>query len=410
MNEDPKFGHLVMMTKEIGHYHHERARSVSNAVSKLTVVPVMEELLFPQFEAPPDQSYDVVPLFGTESLFAEAVAAGCLRRRVVEVLDRLAPDGLALSGWAGPEISSAIAWCRDRGVPSVLMSESQAHDAIRSPFRELVKSRLVRLCGAALVGGPSHKDYLVRLGMPVEAIELGYNAVGNDHYIKGADAARAAPAALRFVHNLPERFILASGRFIPKKNFAKLIYAYAEARMVVPSAPDLVIIGDGALRPQLEAARAASGMNDFVHLPGFKGYEELPVIYGLAEGFVHIPAVEQWGLVINEAMASGLPVIVSKKCGAATLVQDGRSGWLVDPEDHYETVQALIWMLQISPCERERMGRCAKEYISDWGPERFVKGLNYALKRAQQGRNRGIAPWDRSLLTRMERRIIRDVS
>ena len=69
-------------------------------------------------------------------------------------------------------------------------------------------------------------------------------------------------------------------------------------------------------------------------MPGFKQYDELPIYYGLAGAFIHASTTEQWGLVVNEAMAAGLPVIVSERCGCAPdLVENGRNGFTFDPYD-----------------------------------------------------------------------------
>ncbi len=84
-----------------------------------------------------------------------------------------------------------------------------------------------------------------------------------------------------------------------------------------PEMWDLVLLGDGPLKPTLLKLISSLGLESCVHLPGFKQYDELPVYLGLAETFIHASTTEQWGLVVNEAMASGLPVLVSNRCGCA---------------------------------------------------------------------------------------------
>ena len=135
-----------------------------------------------------------------------------------------------------------------------------------------------------------------------------------------------APAgtALRQRLGLPERYFLASARFIEKKNLSGLLHAYAAYRRATPDDPwSLVVLGDGELRPELERLRGELGLDDVVSFPGYRSYQELPAYYGLASCFVHASTTEQWGLVVNEAMAAGLPVLVSNRCGcAANLVQE----------------------------------------------------------------------------------------
>src|SRR5690606_15009969 len=117
---------------------------------------------------------------------------------------------------------------------------------------------------------------------------------------------------------LPNRYILASGRFIPKKDFASLILALGLYRERLgrdkSGAWELVILGDGEEREALQQLRDQLDLQGVVHLPGFRGYDDLPTYYALADAFVHPSQREQWGLVVNEAMACGLPVIATEKC------------------------------------------------------------------------------------------------
>jgi glycosyltransferase involved in cell wall biosynthesis len=109
----------------------------------------------------------------------------------------------------------------------------------------------------------------------------------------------------------------------------------------------------------------------------------LPAYYGLANAFIHASTTEQWGLVVNEAMASGLPVLVSNRCGCATdLVQEGVNGFTFDPHNVEQLAQL---MLKISACQDVRMsafGDASRTIISKWGPERFALGLQGAVRQA----------------------------
>ena len=86
-------------------------------------------------------------------------------------------------------------------------------------------------------------------------------------------------------------------------------------------------------RPWKELS-AALGVSDTVHWPGFLQYEQLPAAYQFAGAFVHPARREPWGLVVNEAAAAGLPLLVGQHVGAACeLVRDGENGFLVNPDD-----------------------------------------------------------------------------
>jgi glycosyltransferase involved in cell wall biosynthesis len=121
------------------------------------------------------------------------------------------------------------------------------------------------------------------------------------------------------------------------------------------------------------------GLNDVVHLPGFRQYADLPAYYGLAGAFVHASTIEQWGLVVNEAMAAGLPVVVSRGCGCADeLVVPGRNGYTFDPLDPSELTRCLLHVAS-DRCNRQVMANEGRVIIADWTPDRFATGLSQAV-------------------------------
>ncbi len=111
--------------------------------------------------------------------------------------------------------------------PTVMMSESTAHDFKRRWYMEKIKSRVIRSVSAGLVGGTLHVDYLFGLGVPREQIFVGYDVVDNEYFSRNTEKARKDRLALRQEQGLPGRYFLASGRFITKKNFPRLVEAFA---------------------------------------------------------------------------------------------------------------------------------------------------------------------------------------
>jgi len=219
-------------------------------------------------------------------------------------------------------------------------------------------------------------------------------------------------------------FFLASARFIEKKNLPRLIEAYARYReksgklkteklkagklglevsacqqvSLSASSPwPLVLLGDGPLSSDLRRLISGLSLVDFVHLPGFKQYPELPAYYANAGAFIHASTTEQWGLVVNEAMASGLPVLVSNRCGCAKdLVQEGVNGFTFDP---YNVEQLANLMVQISAFQIVRLSAFGAEsarIIANWGPERFASGLKAAMEKALE-----VGPMKASLVQRL---------
>lgn len=305
-----------------------------------------------------------------------AAGAREMRARVGEALTRARPGVVAVAGWSDPGALAALAWCRRAAVPAVVMSESQARDGRRVWWKEAIKRRVTCCFSAGLVGGSLHVEYLAALGMPRERIFTGYDVVDNDYFARGADAARQHAVANRERLGLPERYFLASSRFIEKKNLFTLLRAYEAYRgQAGPGAWKLVLLGDGPLREPIEALRRQFGLEGAVALPGFKQYPELPVYYGLAGAFVHASTTEQWGLVVNEAMAAGLPVIVSERCGCAPdLVVPGRNGYLFDPCRDEELTGHLL-MAAGGGYDLAALGGASREIIRRWSPRTFADNL-----------------------------------
>src|SRR5437868_4426130 len=159
----------------------------------------------------------------------------------------------------------------------------------------------------------------------------------------------------------------------------------------------LVLLGDGPLRESLNSQLSTLNFHQHVHLPGFKPYDELPIYYALANAFVHASTTEQWGLVVNEAIASGLPVIVSERCGCVPeLVQD--NGSTFDPTNEHELAARLLEVAVLPREERERLAQASYEIAANFAPERFGEGLERAVTAAMGLPQRRFAIINRALL------------
>jgi glycosyltransferase involved in cell wall biosynthesis len=310
----------------------------------------------------------------------EDVPARERARLTYRALEDEGPGAVAVAGWGFAESRAAVRWCRARRRVAVVMSDSQERDTRRTWLKEAVKRRVLRDCDAAFVGGESHARYLEKLGMGPERIVRGYNVVDNDYFSHGADAARRAADALRRAHKLPADYFLCSARFISKKSLPLLLAAFATYKTEMGSlAWDLVVLGDGPLRDALEAQRSALRLDGSVHFPGFRQYEELPAYYGLARTFVLPSLSEQWGLVVNEAMAAGLPVLVSEACGAAELVKDGENGYRFKP-GRPDQLASLLVRVTRDPKTIASMGVASRRIISGYSLESFAEGLARATQ------------------------------
>jgi len=303
-----------------------------------------------------------------------------IARKVGAALDHINPLAVATVGWSFPEARAALRWCRKNEAPVICMSASKRDDAPRQWWKEALKRRIVGQFDAALVGGRPHAEYAAELGIPPDRIFAGYDAVDNDYFGRESAKVRGHAGGLRAELGLPDCFFLSVGRFVPKKNVDRLLKAYAVCRRVMGELWGLVLCGGGDLEGDLRALADRLRLEG-VRWPGFVQYPHLPKYYGLASAFVLSSTTEQWGLVVNEAMASGLPVLVSEKAGCRyDLVEDGANGFLFDPFDVDDMGDAMRRMATVSDADRAAMGRRSREIIARWGPERFAEGLWAAVQ------------------------------
>jgi 1,2-diacylglycerol 3-alpha-glucosyltransferase len=320
----------------------------------------------------------------------QSVPVAQARREIEQVLERVAPGVVFLPGWSDYWALTALAWCLRRRVPAVVMSESTARDEVRRGWKEAIKGRIVRLCAAGLVGGQPHRRYLHALGMPEERIFTGYDVVDNAHFECRAGEVQAP---------VPERYFLASSRFVPKKNILRLLEAYASyQKRAGVQAWKLVLLGGGVLAPRIAERCAQLGICEHVSTPGFRQYDDLPGYYAGAKVFVHASSSEQWGLVVNEAMAAGLPVLISERCGCVEdLVEEGRNGHRFDPED-VPALARLLWAMTEPSTDLAAMGRESRRIIADWSPQTFQRSFWRAAECARAIQARNASLWDRGLL------------
>jgi glycosyltransferase involved in cell wall biosynthesis len=244
--------------------------------------------------------------------------------------------------------------------------------------------------------------------MPRERIFTGYDVVDNSYFLRRAEEVRRQKSEVRKQYGLPENYFLASARFIEKKNLPRLIRAYAKYRQLIGDQDhgprttdnrpwDLVLLGDGPLRKTLNSQLSTLNLHAHVHLPGFKQYEELPVYYALARAFVHASTTEQWGLVVNEAIASGLPVIVSERCGCVPELV-GVNGFTFDPLNEDELTARLLDMSSLSDHDLERLREASRLIATRFGSDRFGKGLEDAARMAIGSMQKKFGVRDRALL------------
>jgi len=309
----------------------------------------------------------------------------------------------------------------------VMMNDSHAGTARARGMKAAFKQKVVAGFHAGLVAGEPQRRYFASLGLPPEKIFTGYDAVDNDFFASKAAETRSRQAEFRKQYQLPQNYFLSLGRFVAKKNLCTLLQAY---RLVLNSnracQPHLVMVGSGDEEPKLRAlcqelnlpiydkTALANGSSSAeskqeqpgVHYYGFRQIEENPVFYALADAFILPSLWEEWGLVVNEAMACGLPVVVSETAGCAEDLlppsqpgippelsgdlqrrltklngQTRQNGFLFDPKSAQSLANALVFLAEV-PAIRKSMGLAGGQIVARFSCQNFATNALLAAEMA----------------------------
>jgi glycosyltransferase involved in cell wall biosynthesis len=342
---------ILLVWDRIGDYHAARFRALENFAGTGNVL--MADL------GGADKLYKWKnPLQGSEwykSLSSKPVEEPDAKKRLEAFKELVKIHQVNLVGIAGygrPEYRAMLHWCRMKGVKVVLFAESWYTGNL-----DFLKGLYLRfLCRGFLVSGLRAKNHFVeRLGLPENRVYMPYSVVDNRH----------------FSAQLPDyssKKILCLARFSEEKNLVKLIAAFGASR-IAANGWKLELVGGGPLK-QLLLDHATEGIvfRDWV------AYEDLPALYTSASFFILPSIFEPWGLVVNEAMAAGLPVALSEECGCAPdLVPDPAFRF---PAKDDSAIAALLQKLPLIPEEELRnIGLKNRERINAFSPEAWAEAF-----------------------------------
>lgn len=309
-----------------------------------------------------------------------------LNRGLKTALRKAAPDVIVCGGYNYLASWQALRWAARNRVPFISWVESTDRDFRgRNWVIESLKKRFIRRCDAFVVPGKSSFQYVRNYGAREQDIFTAPNAVDSELFSGKAEAARRDDAMVRLALQLPPRFFLFVGRLVREKGVSDLLEAYAKLSPDLRSVIGLVLVGEGTAHAEL-VDRARQIDPGKVQFAGFVHRDQLAGYYALADVFVFPSHSDPWGLVVNEAMACGLPVIASDAAGcAADLVEDHWNGRVVRHGDRAQLASAMEELGQNSS-QRDRMGKRSQERILSYSPESCASGLAEAALSLQSAK------------------------
>jgi len=264
-----------------------------------------------------------------------------------------------------------------------LWSETTAWDRRRLWWREWAKRLLFAQYDGAFVAGTQHRLYLESLGFAPDRVVVVGGCVDNEFFRHRAFGVRRRQEDRGRIGTSKPYFVFV-GRLIPEKNLRGLILEYSRYRQSTRSPWDLVIVGSGPQEPELREL-AQTHCPEGVIFAGLKQTDELVIFYAWAGCLVLPSTSEPWGLVVNEAIASGVPVIVSDRCGSAhELVRHGQTGFTFHPAASGQLSQ-LLSLVSSGRVDLQALATRAAARLEQFTPERYGKlAVDLMLRLAQR--------------------------
>ena len=286
-------------------------------------------------------------------------------------------------GWGSVTALLGIAACRISGTPFFLYGDSSfppSENNVRARIRAAFIRGIFRLASGFMNSGVLNAAYYRHYGGDPRTFFLLPWAVDNERFEKESRFAPGERDELRARYGIqPNRIVfLFSAKLVPRKDPLTLLRAYAGMEHRRRAA--VVFMGEGELKPLLESYVREHRLEDGVHFTGFVNQLEIPKHYALADVFVLPSLYEPRGAVINEAMACGLPVIVTDRCGSiGDIVLEGENAFIY-PAGDADALAHDMDELAGDQMLRERMSRRSREIIHTWDFARGVEGVKEMLR------------------------------
>lgn len=303
-------------------------------------------------------------------------------RALFNVMHQFKPDVVNVPGYYDPAVVLLTIYAKLRGLGIIMSIDSTEADHNRQSWRETLKRRIVGLADGFFCYGSLAAHYMLRLGATPDQILLRRNAVDNVTLRQIYEAARPTRTERLKELGLPLQNLIYVGRLIDRlKNLKALINAFRTVKTTVKQASGwgLILVGDGEDKTDLE--QLAQDQPTIRFIAG-QSWQQIPKYLALSDALVLPSYSEPWGLVVNEAMVCGLPVIVSDRCGCAPdLVLPGVNGFTFDPNQPQQLIDAISTLVQCSPTQFAKMGAASVSQIADYSPDAVAHEMLNGFKR-----------------------------
>ncbi len=289
-------------------------------------------------------------------------------KEILKAITEFKPDVVNLTGYYDIASWTVLFYCKLKGIKTILSNESTANDHARNRAKEYFKAFIIKQFDGYFNFGTLSENYILSLGISPQKMLVKKNCVDNkvlkEIYLKHFLRRNEQQQLLNIA---PKNFIFV-GRLIDYKNLFHFLDAFHLTRQKSKENWGVIILGDGELKTDLQQFVSNKNIQNISFQIGVS-WQQVPEYLALSDVLVLPSYSEPWGLVVNEAMACGLPVIVSEKCGCTIdLVKNGENGFIVEP-DNIEQLTNLMLKFMNQEVDSEQMGLVSEQIITEYSPK-----------------------------------------
>lgn len=345
---------ICVLLHQIGPYHHARLNALARRFDVLAV----------EIRATSTEYYWTNLDHGVCN-YSVVRAQG--KAAIVNVFKQHSIDFFLTYGWNEPEYLQTILYAKKNRQQVFMASDSIEIASTRNIIKHFIKRKIAQSIDGFLVAGKRSEAY-IRYYVPQAIIEKPFDVVDNAHFEN-------------YGNYNPNGYLLCVARLIEKKNIIALVDAVSLIKEFFEKYnTKLLIVGSGLEQNSIESAIKSHNLSNLVTLENWKSYEELPALYHNAQALI-LPSLygETWGLVVNEALSAGLPILLSNKCGCLPeLLHEGDNGFSFNPSriDISKTVKQY---LNLAVDEKRGMSKKSKAIVSHYEINNHVDAVQNLL-------------------------------
>ena len=372
MNKKPL--NIFFILEKIGPYHNARFNYLTN--NKELIINVIETNSISKTYLWNNKFHSKYNIFKLDKKSKNRLKPNELALQLNQLLYKKHPDIIFITGWYERVHHYLLYKSFQNRIPLVLLSDSRFSDEKRFFFKEYIKRLLIKGFSSAIVAGVESRNYLVKLHFRNGSIFTPYNVIDNNFFLKFKDTKK-----------IPfSNYFLCVARFVKKKNHKTLIHAF-EIYKKNNGKLNLLMIGFGPEENTIKKEINKSNFKKSIFIDAWKQINELPLYYKNSRAVILPSFTDQWGLVVNEAMACGKPCLVSKNCGCyLDLIDNSKTGWGFDSNNPIELASLLHKVESLNEIEVNELENNVKNKISKYDLDNFALAVDKSISKALTNR------------------------